>query len=213
MKHEWRKHEKGLYLPTSSPELITVPGFNFLTIEGEGNPNSAHFEYCVQALYTCSYAVKMRSKKETGSSGYRDYTVYPLEGIWSIARPEEFDVNAAIDKSNLKYTIMIRQADFLSAEFIESILDDVRRKKKTTMTESVQFTSIEDGLCIQMLHTGSYDNEPESFRKMSDFAGKQSLRRRSLDHREIYLNDARKTPAQKLKTVLRMFIEEQKQQD
>lgn len=206
MKHEWRKKEKDIYLPKQAPAIIEVPTYQFLTIKGTGNPNSHFFSECIQALYALSYAVKMTLKKENLPSEYTDYTVYPLEGIWDLTEEGKKAYNGTIDKNELVFKLMIRQPDFVEEAFVEEMRALTIEKKSIKLLEEVQFEQITEGKCIQMLHLGSYDNEPETFQEMEAFAKKNNLSRLSKAHREIYLSDFRKVAEDKLKTVLRFQI-------
>ena len=202
MKIEWRKHEKAYYLPKNVPEKILVPSFNFFSIKGTGNPNSAVFGDCIAALYSLSYAVKMSYKWDAPPEMYSEYTVYPLEGVWDIADKSKY-VEGFLNKDNLVFELMIRQPDFVTAEFAKHILNITKQKKPNPLLDFIDFKSVEDGLCIQMLHLGSYDDEPTSFERMEQYAVENNLKRVSKIHREIYLSDPRKTVEEKLKTVLR----------
>lgn len=206
MKHEWRKKEKKLYLPKNTPQLINVPEQQFLTIEGEGNPNDNFFTEYIGVLYALSYAIKMTLKKGNKVRGYADYTVYPLEGIWDITEEAKKRYQGTIDKNDLVFKLMIRQPDFVNESFVEEMTALTKKKKPHKLLEKVKFEKITDGRCVQMMHLGSYDNEPESFKAMEAFAEKQSLYRPSKIHREIYLSDFRKVASEKLKTVLRFKV-------
>ena len=204
MKHEWKKHDKGFYLPKESPELVEIPKFKFFTIEGQGNPNNEAFAEEVGALYSLAYGVKMLPKKGITPEGYYEYTIFPLEGIWDLT--EVGRQSAALDKDELVYKIMIRQPDFVSEALAEEIINAVNKKKPSPLYARVRFEELEDGLSVQMLHTGSYDDEPRSFEKMKDFCRVNNLIREDLRHREIYISDVRKTAPEKLKTTLRYFV-------
>lgn len=204
MKHEWRKHEKNLYMPKTKPELITVPEQKFIMLNGTGNPNNEEFAERVEVLYSLAYAIKMMPKKGYTPEGYFEYTVYPLEGVWDLT--EKGRKLAALDKDELVYTIMIRQPDFVTNEVVDKAMDSINKKKSHPLLRDVTFSSINEGLCVQMLHVGPYDSEPESFKIMEEFLEKNNLERASLQHREIYLSDARKVPADKLKTILRFKV-------
>lgn len=206
MKHEWKKHEKSLYLPKNKPELVTVPSFNFFTIEGKGNPNHEAFSEAVGVLYSLSYGIKMLPKKGIIPDGYYDYSIYPLEGIWDLSDEAKAKDSHALDKNELVYKIMIRQPDFVTKELAQEISETVKSKKPHPLLEKVQFEAIEDGLSVQILHTGSYDNEPESFELMDQYCSSNGLERTKLTHREIYISDVRKTAIEKLKTVLRISV-------
>lgn len=207
MKQEWRKTEKQFYLPKDKPELITISKFKFYTIEGKGNPNDDFFTQYIEVLYALSYGVKMSPKKGITPVGYYDYTVYPLEGIWDLSEDVEQSSDGTFDKNDLVFKLMIRQPDFVNADFAAQILEQVRKNKPNSLLEKVQFEEIEEGNFIQMLHLGSYDNEPESFKIMEEFAETNGYRRKSKKHKEIYLTDARKVTPDKLKTVLRFGVE------
>jgi len=207
MKHEWRKTEKEIYLPKNKPVRIQVPEFSFFSIKGKGNPNNEFFAEYIGVLYSLSYAIKMSSKKGIGPDGYFDYTVYPLEGVWDISEEAKKTFTGNIDKNHLVYNLMIRQPDFVDEEYALRMVEQVKRNKPHELLSQVKFEHISDGECVQMLHIGSYDDEPESFRIMEDFAGKENLNRISKVHREIYLSDARKVEPEKLKTVLRFQVE------
>jgi hypothetical protein len=206
MKHEWGKVEKGFYMPKNIPELICIPEFKFFTIEGKGNPNDDFFAEYIGVLYSLSYGVKMSPKKGIEPKGYFDYTVYPLEGVWDLNEDAKKSFDGTFDKNDLIFKLMIRQPDFVDYIFAMQILEQVKKKKPHDLLEQVRFEEIMEGDCIQMLHLGSYDNEPESFRNMEKIAGQEGYRRKTKIHREIYLTDARKVTPDKLKTVLRFNI-------
>ncbi len=205
-KHEWRKHEKRYYLPKNTPELVDIPEFGFYTISGEGNPNSDEFSDYIQALYAASYAVRMSPKKNMAPIAYYDYTVYPLEGVWDLSEKGRENYNGVIDKDELVFTLMIRQPDFLAEKDAIRLLDWAKQNKDAKLLSEVKYQRSQEGVCVQMMHLGSYDDEPGSFAQMEAFAKDQGLVRLSKVHREIYLNDARKTTPEKLKTVLRFKI-------
>jgi hypothetical protein len=205
LKYEWKKNDKVLYMPKNQPEVITIPPMKFFMLNGKGNPNNDSFSEAVGVLYSLSYGIKMMPKKGTTPEGYFEYTVFPLEGVWDLA--EEARGLEVLDKDSLIYTIMIRQPDFVTDELAQSVIENTKLKKPHPLLENVQFGSIEDGLCVQMLHIGPYDTETESFNKMEAFCKENNLRRVSKIHREIYITDFRKTAPEKLKTVLRFKAE------
>ena len=206
MKHEWRKQEKQWYLPKEKPEVVDVPAFNFYTIKGAGNPNKPEFGNYIEALYAVSYAVRMSPKKDLAPPSYFEYTVYPLEGIWDITDEAKKHFTGEINKDDLVFKLMIRQPEFVTEAFAKEMLEFAKAKKKLPLLDEVKFESITEGKCIQALHLGSYDNERATFDKMEAFAKSLNLTRSSMLHREIYLSDARKVPAEKLKTVLRFKV-------
>ncbi len=206
MKHEWKKNDKQFYLPKNKPEIIVVPKFNFYCIQGKGNPNDDFFADYIGVLYSLSYAIKMSQKQGFSPANYQEYTVFPLEGIWDIDEEARKIYNGTLDKNALVFKLMMRQPDFVTQEFAQETIERVRKKKPHELLDKVKFETIEDGLCIQMLHEGSYDTEPASFRKMQEFANDNNLQRIELTHREIYLSDARKVSSEKLRTVLRFMV-------
>jgi len=211
MKHEWRKQEKNIYLPKNKPEVVTIPEYKFFTIDGEGNPNSESFAEHIGVLYSLSYAAKMNPKKGLVPKGYFDYTVYPLEGIWDIKEEAKANFNGIINKDDLVFKLMIRQPDFVDETFAASMIELTKEKKPHKLIELVKFDKISDGKCVQMMHLGSYNNEPESFMQMEEFAVANKLMRVSKTHREIYLSDVRKVSPDKLKTILRFQVEDIKE--
>jgi hypothetical protein len=205
IKVEYKKAYKDLYLPKQKPVIVRVPKIHFFMIEGSGDPNGEVFAQATAALYSLSYAVKMSYKSKMVPEGYYDYVVFPLEGVWDLV---DKTLPPTV-KSNFKYTLMIRQPDFLTDELFERFLSETKKKKPNLFLDQVMFAALEEGLCCQMLHKGSYDDEPESFERMAEFCSEQSYRRISKTHREIYLSDPRRTEPEKLKTVLRVQVEKE----
>ena len=201
-KVDYKKDFKQYYVPKSSPEIVVVPSMPFLMVDGSGDPNGEEFAKATEALYSLSYAVKMSYKSDDVPDGYYEYTVFPLEGIWDLVDRSK----PATDKSNLKYTMMIRQPDFLTEGGFERFLEQTKRKKTNPYLEAVRFERAEEGRSCQMMHFGSFDDEPESFARMEAYCAKHGFVRTSKIHREIYLSDPRKTETAKLKTVLRFPV-------
>ena len=210
MKHEWKKNEKQFYLPKNKPELINIPKFKFFTIEGNGNPNDDFFAEYVGVLYSLSYGIKMSPKKGLEPKGYFDYTVYPLEGVWDVNDKTKQSFDWTINKNDLVFNLMIRQPDFVDNDFALQILEQTKKKKPHQLLDKVKFEEIVEGDCIQMLHVGSYDDEPKSFKMMENFAEQEKYIRKTKAHREIYLSDPRKVSPDKLQTLLRFSIEKNK---
>ncbi|BBH20338.1 hypothetical protein Back11_16830 [Paenibacillus baekrokdamisoli] len=204
-KIEYRKDYKHIYLPKTIPVIIDVAKMPFIMISGTGNPNGEEFTRATEALYSLSYAVKMSYKSDEIPVSYYEYTVFPLEGIWDLIDKSK----PATDKNNLKYTIMIRQPDFLTNELFITFVEQTKKKKPNPYLEKLTFGEMTDGLCCQMMHIGSYDDEPESFAKMEVFCKEKGYVRSDKTHREIYLSDPRKTEMSKMKTVLRFPIKGQ----
>ena len=211
MKHEWKKHEKVLYGAKDSPGLVDIPAQNFIMIKGSGNPNDTDFSNRVSALYSLAYAIKMDYKatalKNIISNEIHDFTVYPLEGIWMKKDDNmQLDTTNELIKDNLEYTIMIRQPDFITTEMVRAALERVKVKKPNPLYEEIFFDMIHDRKCVEILHIGSYDNEPVSFALMDKFVKENGLHRISDWHREIYLNNANRAKTDKLKTILRYIV-------
>jgi hypothetical protein len=201
-KVDYKKDFKWLYLPKEKPELVEVPALLYLSIEGSGSPDAPAFSEAVEALYALSYAVKMSYKSSAVPEGYYEYTVFPLEGVWDLV-----DCTATtLDKDNFKYTLMIRQPDFLTLALYERFLAEVGRKKPGLPLSRVKLTTLTEGTCCQMMHMGSYADEPASFAAMEAYCAEQGWVRASKTHREIYLSDPRKIETAKLKTVLRFRV-------
>jgi hypothetical protein len=206
MKHDWKKSEKQYYLPAAKPVLATIPPFGFFSVPGQGDPNEKPFAEAIGVLYSLAYAVKMSPKNNFAPKDYFEYTVYPLEGIWDLSEEAKKLNSPVLDKSQLVYNLMIRQPAFVTRDFALEAIERTKKKKYHPLLEKAVFEIIEDGPCVQMMHIGSYDDEPASFKLMEDFCLLQGLSRRSKLHREIYLSDFRKVAKEKLRTVLRFGV-------
>ncbi|AEB31162.1 hypothetical protein CAR_c25110 [Carnobacterium sp. 17-4] len=148
----------------------------------------------------------MMPKKGLTPEGYFDYTVFPLEGHWDLDKKgRKLDY---LNKDHLVYKLMIRQPDFVTEELFQYALESVKQKKATTLLDAVQFETITEGLCVQSMHIGSYDNESETFDLMEQYCSQNNLKRAEKTHKEIYISDARRTATEKLKTVLRFKVTE-----
>ncbi|MBO3445543.1 GyrI-like domain-containing protein [Clostridium sp. CCUG 7971] len=205
MKHEWRKKEKLYYIPKTKAELVNIESMKFIQIKGEGNPNEEAFSEVVGALYSVAYTIKMMPRNNVEIPRYFEYVVYPLEGLWDLK--EEARNKDSFDKSELIYTIMIRQPEFVTEDIFKDAIKIVKRKKPNKLLDKVEFSTIEDGLCVQMMHIGHFDEEEKTFKVMKKYCEENNLALRSKVHREIYISDFRKTEQSKLKTVLRYMVE------
>lgn len=201
MKHEWKKQEKQLYGAKKTPAILLVPQQTFIMMSGKGNPNDADFSTKVSALYSLAYGIKGHCKAANSSNGLCDFSVYPLEGIWKKSQEAE------LVKEKLEYTIMIRQPDFVTRAMVWEVLKRVEVKKPNPFYKEIRFDTMEDGKTVEILHVGSFDDEPASFQKMDQFTEENGLKRRGTCHREIYLNNANRTEKSKLKTILRYGVE------
>lgn len=204
MKHEWRKAEKNIYLPKDHPETVMIPAYKYIALKGKGDPNQAEFGRRVEVLFSIAYGIKMAPRKGILIDGYFDYTVYPLEGIWDYS--ELAKKNGSFVKEQLVYTIMIRQASFVNGKLFNQVVTLKKFDDPDPLFDQVELIDHMDGLCVQMMHVGSFDSEPESFTKMKDYIDEQRLVREDLRHREIYLSDFRNTEKDKQQTVLRVFV-------
>ena len=202
MKYEWRKQDKALYGAKKYPALITIPAQNYIMISGKGNPNDVDFSNRVGALYSLAYAVKSSYKAVSLQEEIHDFAVYPLEGIWTKINGDY------LDKAKLEYTIMIRQPDFISEEMVNKALGMVGIKKPNPLLEEIHFETMQNGLCVEVLHVGAFDDEPVSFEKMDQFSAAHGLRSSENYHREIYLSNANRVEKSKLKTILRYSVEQ-----
>ncbi len=202
MKFEWKKQEKEIYGASINPCFIDISPQNYIAISGMGNPNNEVFSEKVAALFSVAYNIKMAYKSSAEESQkIKDYSVYPLEGVWDKGSPRD-----ELIKEELQYVIMIRQPDFITKEIFDSTLDTVKRKKPNIYLDDISFQTICDGKCIQMLHKGAYDDEPASFEIMDRYCLEHGYHRIGKKHREIYLNQANRTMKAKLKTILRYRV-------
>ena len=206
MKQDWKKVDKQYYLPKTRPELVKVPPFKFFSIHGQGDPNDRPFQENIGVLYSLSYAIKMSPKNNFAPKDYVEYTVCPLEGVWDLTEEAKKTNSETLDKSQLVFNLMIRQPDFVTPDFALEAIERTKKKKYHPLLEKVKFEIIEDNNCIQMMHIGSYDSEPASFKQMEDLCLQNGYKRESKQHREIYLSDFRKVSPDKLKTVLRFRV-------
>ena len=207
MKYEWRKREKEYYIPKEKPTLVEIPGFQFFTLEGKGNPNSEQFAEAIGVLYSLSYAIRMMPRNGITPEGYFEYTVYPLEGTWDLTEKGREEIETKLNKDELVYKLMIRQPDFVNEETVKKAFEIAKKKKPHPLLDNVKFEKIKEGPSVQALHIGPYDDEPKTFEKMEQFCEENNLTIKTKAHREIYLSDFRKTEPHKLKTVLRYRVE------
>lgn len=211
-KHEWRKSEKNLYMPKTTPALIDIPSYQYITIKGHGSPEETRFSNCISALYPLAYAIKMNLKTmQNKPPSYQDYTVYPLEGFWDLNDDAKSNFTGEVRKADFIYTLMLRQPSFITEEFysdMKQVVKDKLSKKgeSTEFVEGIEFEKIVEGQCVQMLHIGKFADEDKTFKIMEDFVSENGLTRTSKTHKEIYLSDFRKVPENKLKTTLRFKV-------
>lgn len=203
MAFDYKKEYKEFYLPSGKPEIVTLPPMNYIAFRGKGNPNDEEGEYKegIALLYGIAYTLKMSKKGERRIEGYFDYVVPPLEGLWWIDGLNGMDYSR---KEDLSFISMIRLPDFVSSSDFNWAKKEAERKKKMDFSR-VEFFSYDEGLCVQMMHTGAYDDEPASIALMSEFIRENNLKEDYSErfHHEIYLSDPRKADQSKMKTVLR----------
>lgn len=196
-KIDYKKALKTLYNPPTRPFTeVNVPPLNFLMVDGSGNPNTAEsYTQAVEALYGLSYALKFTVRREKDI----DYGVMPLEGLWWADNMDDFITR---NKDNWLWTMMIMQPEPVTADLVERVRDEVRRKKELTALDLVRFETYTEGVALQVMHIGSYDDEAPTLAAMhAQIAASGNVR--SGKHHEIYLGDPRRTAPEKLKTVLR----------
>lgn len=207
MPYDFKKSQKELYQPKAQPTLIIVPEINYLAVRGKGDPNEEDGDYqtALGLLYSVAYTLKMSYKSERQIPGFFEYVVPPLEGLWWQSNTSEIDYE---HKENFNFISLIRLPDFVTKADFDWAITEAAKKKKQDFSR-VEFFTLDEGLCAQCLHLGSYDDEPTTIAKMHEFIRKNGyildiseLRR----HHEIYLSDPRKTAPEKLKTVIRLPI-------
>ena len=205
-KLDYKKAFKELYQPPAKPSLIDVPEMIFIAVDGKGDPNTcAEYKAAIELLYGLSFTIKMSKLSDARPDGYFEYVVPPLEGLWSV-EGFDFDGTNIADKSKLCWTSMIRQPEFVTeAVFCEakSVLQKKRSDLDLSRTRLLRFT---EGLCVQIMHKGCYDDEPASIEKMRCFLAENGYREdfsQGRFHHEIYLSDPRRCAPEKLRTVIR----------
>lgn len=191
-------------MPKGKPEIVTVPKMNYIAVRGKGNPNEEEGEYkkSIELLYGIAYTIKMSKKGDHKIEGYFDYVVPPLEGFWWQENVDGIDYSR---KENFQWISVIRLPDFVTKADFEWAIEEATRKKKMDFSK-VEFLTLEEGLCVQCMHSGSYDDEPATVAAMDKFIADNGYENDISDtrrHHEIYLSDARKVAPEKLKTVIR----------
>lgn len=209
MAFDFKKEYKEFYLPKSRPSIVTVPAMNFVAVRGQGDPNVEDGEYrrAINVLYGVAFTIKMSKKGSHRIDGYFDYVVPPLEGFWWQ------DGVAGVDyahKEDFKWISAIRLPDFVTKADLDWAVEEATRKKKADYSKA-EFLTYDEGLCVQCMHVGPYDDEPGTVASMHEYMDSQGY---SLDitdrrlHHEIYLSDARRVAPEKLRTVIRHPIKE-----
>ena len=204
MAFDFKKEYKEFYMPKSKPAIVTVPKANYIAVRGKGNPNEEDGAYqkAISVLYAIVYTLKMSYKTDYKINGFFEYVVPPLEGFWW-----QEDING-IDygnKDSFNWISVLRLPDFISRENFDWAVNTAAKKKKLDCS-SAEFLTIDEGLCVQIMHIGPFDDEPESVAKMDAYLSENGYENDLSDtrlHHEIYMSDARKVAPEKWKTVIR----------
>ena len=204
MTFDFKKEYKEFYMPKSKPELVNVPKANYIAVRGKGDPNEegGAYKQAIGVLYAVAYTLKMSYKTDHRIDGFFEYVVPPLEGFWWQDGVDGVDYS---DKASFNWISVIRLPDFITkADFVWAV--ETATQKKKMDCSAAEFLTIDEGLCVQIMHIGAYDDEPatvalmDAFLQENGYVNDFSAGRL---HHEIYLSDARKTAPEKLKTVIR----------
>lgn len=204
MAFDYKKEYKEYYLPPKKPQIITIPSMNFIAVRGTGDPNEENGVYkeSIGLLYGIAYTIKMSKMGKHKIQGYFDYVVPPLEGFWWQERSRGVNYS---QKETFQWISLIRLPEFVTEETFQWAVKEATVKKQADFS-NVEFLTYEEGLCVQCMHIGPYDNEPETVQLMDQYAEEQGY---TLDfesgryHHEIYLSDVRRCKPENLKTVIR----------
>ena len=204
MVFDFKKEYKELYKPKDKPSIINVEKTNFIAVRGVGDPNAENSEYkqSISLLYPIAYAIKMSKKGDYKIDGYFDFVVPPLEGFWWQEGIKGVDY---ANKQNFHFISLIRMPDFVTKEVFEWAIEETTRKKKEDFSK-VEFFTYDEGLCVQCMHIGPYNDEPITVEAMHEYMIEQGYELDITDerfHHEVYISDVRKISPEKLKTVLR----------
>ena len=211
MPFDFKKEYKEFYLPKNKPQIVNVPKANYIAIRGQGNPNEEGGAYkkAIEILYAVAYTLKMSYKTDYKIDGFYEYVVPPLEGFWWQ------DGICGVDyskKDEFNWISIIRLPDFITRENFDWAVKTASEKKKIDCSKA-EFLTIEEGLCVQIMHFGSYDDEPATLEKMDKYLEENGYEKDFSDtrlHHEIYLSDPRKTTPDKQKTVIRHPVKKDK---
>lgn len=209
MAFDYKKEYKEFYMPPKKPTIVDVPKMNYIAVRGQGNPNEEDGEYkkAIELLYGIAFTIKMSYKGTHKIEGYFQYVVPPLEGFWWQDNVTGIDYS---QKEKFQWIAVIRLPDFVTKEEFDWAVEEATKKKKEDFSK-VEYFTYKEGMCIQCMHIGSYDEEPLTVEKMHAYMEEQGY---ELDiteerlHHEIYLSDPRRTSEEKLKTVVRHPIKQ-----
>ncbi len=204
MAFDYKKEYREFYLPKETPVIVDVPPMNFLAVRGAGDPNAEDGDYqrAIGLLYGVAYTIKMSKKSGREIEGFFDYVVPPLEGFWRQDGVQGVDY---AHKERFHWISVIRLPDFITKTDFDWAVAEATRKKKTDFSD-VEFLTVHEGLCVQCMHIGPYDDEPRTVALMHAYLEQNGYAPDISDsrlHHEIYLSDARKVAPEKLKTVIR----------
>ena len=204
MAFDFKKEYKELYAPKKGPGIIEVPPITYVAVRGSGDPNEEDGAYqrAISVLYAISYTIKMSKKGVRQIDGYVDFVVPPLEGFWWQEGIEGADY---AHKETFNWTAVIRLPDFVTCEVFDWAVQEATKKKKIDCSIA-EYLQVDEGLCVQCLHVGSYDDEPAMVEAMDAFAREQGYvidLSQDRHHHQVYLSDARKVAPEKLKTIIR----------
>ena len=214
MAFDFKKEYKEFYLPKSTPEIVQVPAANYIAVRGKGDPNEegGAYQQAIGVLYAVAYTLKMSYKTDHRIEGFYDYVVPPLEGFWEQEGREGFDY---ADKSAFRWISVIRLPDFITQEDFDWAVETASKKKKLDCSGAA-FLTVDEGLCVQIMHGGPFDDEPASVALMDRYLADKGYENDFSSgrlHHEIYLSDARKVAPEKWKTVIRHPIRRKAAQD
>lgn len=207
MAFDYKKAYKEFYLPPRKPGIVTIPAMNFLAVRGHGDPNdeSGAYKQALSMLYAMAFTIKMSKLGKHKLEGYFDYVVPPLEGLWWQEGVHGVDYTR---KAEFRWISLIRLPEFVTKEVFDWAVREATEKKQQDFSK-VEFFSWEEGLCVQCMHIGPYDDEPATVAAMEAYAAEQGY---ELDfsqgrfHHELYLSDVRRCKPEKLKTVIRQPV-------
>ena len=204
MAFDFKKEYKEFYMPPNKPQIVDVPKANYIAVRGKGDPNEegGAYQKAVGVLYSVAYTLKMSYKSDYKIEGFFEYVVPPLEGFWWQEGVVGVDYS---DKSTFNWISVIRLPDFITEDNFNWAVETASKKKKTDCS-SAEFLTVHEGLCVQMMHIGPYDDEPATVAAMSTFLKENGYIidiNENRKHHEIYLSDPRKIAPEKMKTVIR----------
>lgn len=204
MTFDFKKEYKEFYMPKNKPSIVSVPKMNYIAVRGKGDPNidGSEFKESIGLLYGIAFTIKMCKKSNREIDGYFDYVVPPLEGFWWQEGAQDIDYS---HKEDFHFISVIRLPDFVAKNDFDWAISEAAQKKKFDFSK-VEFMTYEEGLCIQCMHIGAYDDEPATVALMHKYMKEQGYELDFSDkrlHHEIYLSDARRVAPEKLKTVIR----------